>query len=119
VGQLFGIVERLRRLFGFSDGVRDLATVDELRDALHETAAIIYPEGPTDDALWERAGGQNADLPVAPTSRLRWGLALHAVMRGQRGAPRLDALLEAMMADYPNNDDLRVLAKGLQERNRE
>jgi len=119
VGQLFSIVERLLRLVRFSDDVRNLATVDELRDALHEIAASIYPEGPGDNALWERAGGQNADLPDAYTGRLRWGLALHAVMRGQRGAPTLDALLESMIADYPNNDDLGVLARSLQERDGE
>jgi hypothetical protein len=115
VGQLFSLVERLRRLIGFSDGIHDLATADEVRDALHDTAAHLYPEGPAENGVWEHAGGQNADLPEGSTGRHRWGLALDAVMRGQHGAPPLDALLDAMMIDYPNNPDLRVLAKGIRE----
>ncbi|WP_194822198.1 effector-associated domain EAD1-containing protein [Micromonospora sp. S-DT3-3-22] len=116
VGQMFSTLERLRRLISFSEGVRDLATADELRDALHDTAARLYPGGPADNALWERTGGHDADLPDASTGRLRWGLALDAMMRGQHGAPPLNVLLDAMMSDYPNNPDLRVLIMGLQER---
>ncbi|MEU8116929.1 effector-associated domain EAD1-containing protein [Micromonospora sp. NPDC048947] len=116
VGQLFSILERLRRFMSVSDVICDLATASELRDALHDVAAGLYPEGPGDGALWERAGGHNADLPAAFSGRHRWGLALDAVMRGQHGAPTMTALLEVMMAEYPNNQDLRVLATGLQER---
>jgi len=110
VAGLFGVVERLRRLAGISDGVRGLATDDELRDALHDLVANLYPAGPMDTAVWERAGGSAADCPDGRDGRHRWGLALAAIAAGRAGAPSRDDLLRTMREDYPGNRDLAALA---------
>jgi hypothetical protein len=73
----------------------------------------LYPDGPTDGALWERAGGDNADLAKASTGRLRWGTALQAIISGQRGAPSLGTLVDTMRSDYPHNADLKLLSTNL------
>lgn len=108
VSTLFGIVERIRRYISFKEGSH-LATRDELRDAIHETVARLYAEGPAQDAIWERAGGSRADIPDGTTGRHRWGLALRAVEAGKAGAPSLADLLTTMHEDYPHNDDLHAL----------
>lgn len=115
VSSLFGVVERIRRYMGLSDALRVVATRDDLRDAVHELACALYPAGPADGAVWERAGGDPADLPDASTPRKRWGLALHAVEAGHTGAPPLDRLLDTMLNDYPKNTDLASVARALQE----
>jgi hypothetical protein len=96
--------------------VQDIARSDELREALHDLIIRLYPDGPTDNALWERAGGQDADVPDASTGRLRWGMALDAAVRGQRGAPKIKALIDAMTEDYPNNPELAILAKAIRRK---
>ncbi|PRY19984.1 effector-associated domain EAD1-containing protein [Pseudosporangium ferrugineum] len=116
VAQLFNPLERLRRLMGISDGVDDFTTADDFRDAVHDIAVDLYAEGPTVGGLWERAGGRDADLPKARTGRLRWGLALHAVMQGQRGAPKMKDLLDEMVIDYPKNRDLHAVVASLGKR---
>lgn len=110
VSNLFSVLERFRRYAGISDGVRGLATEGEVRDALHDVAADLYPAGPGDHALWERSGGSPADCPDARDGRHRWGLALAAIDSGRSGAPTLSDLLRVMLEDYPRNRDLAALA---------
>jgi hypothetical protein len=117
-GQLFSTLVRLYGLTEHGDRGCAIATAEELGGPLHDTAARLYPEGPTHCGLWERAGGYDADAPLGPTGRLRWQLALTAVIQGWRGAPGLEPLLEAMLTDYPKNEDLRLIATRLRERTR-
>lgn len=113
VAGLFSTLEKLRRWAGMSDGVRGVVTRGELRDALHDLAALLYSAGPTDRGLWERAGGHNADCPDAATARHRWGLALAAIAEEHKGAPTLDNLLGVMTEEYPHNRDLQHLADAM------
>ena len=113
VSGMFSIFERLRRYAGFSDGVRGLTTQGELRDALSDLVAELYSRGPSDRAIWERAGGLPADLPDAATPRHRWGLALSAIQHQRAGAPLLADLLRVMRQDYPNNVDLQTLTDAI------
>lgn len=106
---MFNIFERLRRYAGFSDGIRGVTTQGELRDALSDLVAELYSRGPSDRAIWERAGGRPADLPDAATPRHRWGLALSAIHQQHAGAPLLADLLRVMREDYPNNVDLQTV----------
>ena len=58
------------------------------------------------DAVWERAGGNDADLVTGKTGRLTWGRALQDVLAGRKGAPSLENLLATMLEDYPANQQL-------------
>ena len=71
-------------------------------------AAELYPGGPDDDGLWERAGGKDADLSSKGSGRTRWQEAIRSV-RNCRG-PKASALLAAMMVDFPNNERIPHLA---------
>lgn len=98
-------------LVGFFDriwcGLSEVMPSDKW-DALGELAAKLYPIGPEQDGLWERAGGQDADLGWGGNGRSRWRDALGRVRRG--GGPRIDMLLREMQNDYPANTELRYLS---------
>ena len=71
-------------------------------------AAELYPGGPDDDGLWERAGGKDADLSSRGAGRTRWHEAMRNVRNGR--GPKASALLAAMMVDFPNNERVPHLA---------
>ena len=112
---LLGVLERLRRAVGL--GHSSAAAVDpaELREALLDLAVELYGQGPVQRALWERAGGKEADLPDGASGRERWRNALRAVEQGKRGAPSRDALLKRMRNDYPDNRDLKPVGRSAAE----
>ena len=77
--------------------------------ALESLAAELYPGGPDDHGLWERAGGNDADLPSTGYGRVRWRQAMRDMRHGKQPAP--SALLANMMEDFPNNQRLLHLAR--------
>ena len=77
--------------------------------AFEEVAAELYPAGPDDEGLWERAGGNDADLSSSGNGRIRWRKALWKVRKGK--GPTLSVLLTTMREDFPNNERLPHLAE--------
>ncbi|WP_228181654.1 effector-associated domain EAD1-containing protein [Streptomyces anulatus] len=77
--------------------------------AIEDLAAELYPAGPNDRELWERAGGRTADLDQSGSGRTRWHQALQRIERGNE-EPRLKHLLEVMRNDYPANQELGFFA---------
>jgi hypothetical protein len=77
--------------------------------ALEDLASELYPAGPNDRELWERAGGRAADLDQTGTGRTRWHQARLLIEHGGRN-PRLKHLLEEMRNDYPANQALSFFA---------
>ena len=77
-------------------------------EAFQELAAELYPGGPDEDGLWERAGGDNADLSTGRNGRTRWRNALGKMRKGKGPPP--SALLARMMEDFPNNERIPYLA---------
>ena len=77
-------------------------------ETFQELAAELYPGGPDDDGLWERAGGEDADLFAGRDGRTRWRDALRKVRYGK--GPTSSALLARMLEDFPNNERIPHLA---------
>ena len=77
-------------------------------EAFQELVAELYPGGPDDDGLWERAGGDDADLFTGRHGRTRWRDALRKARYGKGPTP--SALLAKMMEDFPNNKRIPHLA---------
>ena len=98
-------------LLGFWDrfvlGVAPVSEGEKWK-GFEEMAVQLYPGGPDDRELWERAGGDNADLPTRDDGRSRWRRAVRE-MRNGRG-PTAPELLAAMMEDFQNNERIRHLA---------
>ncbi len=104
-------------LLGISDRIAFMLRVrgvppsaDEIQQLAEEFMVRLYNKGPMDRNLWERSGGDPADLPEAPTPRERWRLAADAIATRARGAPALSAMLDVMIKDY-NRKDLKRLRR--------
>lgn len=80
----------------------------EWDQGLVEELARLYPKGPMQEDVWERAGGRSADLPNASSGRDGWRRAIRMVGGGARvGRSRI---LAVALEDYPRNDNLRILS---------
>ena len=77
-------------------------------EGFQKLASELYPGGPDDDGLWERAGGDDADLPNRGDGRMRWRKAVRNIRNGK--GPTRSALLAKMKEDFPNNERIRHLA---------
>ncbi|MDE0096880.1 MAG: effector-associated domain EAD1-containing protein [Gammaproteobacteria bacterium] len=76
-------------------------------EALQKLAADLYPSGPDEGGLWERAGGKNADISTGSNGRTRWRDTLKNMRNGKGPLPLV--LLSRMMEDYPNNEQISHL----------
>ena len=77
-------------------------------EGLQELATDLYAGGPGDLELWERAGGDRADLSAVGDGRTQWRRAVRNIRNGR--GPIVSALLAAMMEDFPNNERIPHLA---------
>ena len=84
-------------------------TSTEISDGLLDVATTLYPTGPHDRELWERSGGNPADIPTSGTGREQWTRAIRAIVEGATGAPSMRDLLDTMIGDYERNERLRKL----------
>lgn len=83
-------------------------TNDEKWRLLEELATELYPRGPDENSLWDRAGGQDSDLQIRGNGKSRWHDAILQLRRGK--GPRMQRVLGEMSIDYPANDRVRYLA---------
>jgi len=69
--------------------------------------AELYPTGPTNRALWDRAGGDVATLHLGQTGKAAWHAALQELRYGGGGAEiSFRRLLDCVFEDYPNNPNV-------------
>jgi nucleoside phosphorylase len=83
-----------------------------LTDRINQFVSVarqLYPGGPEQDALWERAGGDPSRLNREGTGATRWWHAFQVLENGGGGNITVASLLAQMCSDYPNNDDLDSL----------
>jgi hypothetical protein len=72
--------------------------------------ADLYPTGPTDQAIWSRAGGDISRLALTGTGRANWFTALRTLKLGGGGKGlSLRVLIEAALDDYPQHAKLLAL----------
>jgi len=76
-------------------------------DSLYDIAIDLYAQGPTDRAVWERAGGDPSTLPLDGTGRSSWWSALRELDRGGGLDITEKRLLVTMLEDCPDNAALR------------
>jgi hypothetical protein len=75
---------------------------------LEEIGIDLYPIGPGDRGLWERAGGKNGDIPRASSGSEGWRIVVQEMEQGRR---RMDpvSLIKEMANDFPYNHALRKM----------
>ena len=82
----------------------------ETSQGFHKEAAALYPTGPTERGIWERAGGDLAAIMLGGTGRSMWWAALRELDQGGGGPSiTMASLIAEMRHDYPNNEMLRSL----------
>ena len=106
-GRLLSGWDRLMLITGA--GARPTRT--ELSHGLLDVATTLYPTGPHCGGLWERSGGNTADIPTLGTGRDQWTQAIRAITKGSTGAPSAKKLLDTMISDYKRNKKLRKLRR--------
>ena len=83
----------------------------ETNQDFYKEAAALYPAGPTEKGIWERAGGDLAAITLGGTGRSMWWSALRQLDQGGGGPSITMAhLIAAMRDDYPDSEMLRALA---------
>lgn len=88
-------------------GVSPVTDADK-RESLAQVAAELYPRGPDDNSLWERAGGKDSDLTHHGSGISRWRDALRSIQKGKK--PSIATLIQEMRGDFAENPKLRVIA---------
>lgn len=73
---------------------------------LLELASDLYPRGPLQNAVWERAGGDVSRLELSGTGRTMWWNALRLLDRGGGGDLSPLDLLRAFAEDHPQHPAL-------------
>ena len=81
----------------------------ELHNFLVKTACELYPLGPIDANIWDRAGGNPSQLDASGTGQRQWEAAIRKICKGSQVTAAL--LIAAMRDDYPMNIQLDYLAK--------
>lgn len=70
----------------------------------------LYPDGPQQDGLWERAGGDRSRLQLDGPGATRWWNAIRTLEKGGGGDEiTIDRLISEMRVDYPTNRKLSRL----------
>jgi hypothetical protein len=79
----------------------------EFWDLLLKKVTVLYPDGPNQNGLWERSGGERSDLHNHGSGKQIWGNAIGHIKKG--GSPRPKDLLNKMIEDYSFDDSLKQL----------
>ncbi len=79
-------------------------------DELEKSLIGLYSEGPSSNGVWERAGGDKADLLTDGTGANQWRHSLREIRNGfQSGELSVKSLLKVVSADYANNSTVKIL----------
>jgi hypothetical protein len=83
---------------------------DDAWGALAELAARLYPWGPGDHDVWERAGGDPSRMPNRSSGWDSWQAAIKLIRHGGGGwSLNARRLLRAMQEDFPQNQQVGLL----------
>ena len=81
---------------------------------LTEIAAKLYPAGPSDRAIWQRAGGDLSRVPLDGVGHALWWSALEQLSLGGGGRTiSMRSLVDVMADDYPDHKKLIRFARRL------
>jgi len=73
--------------------------------------AALYPLGPRDLSIWERAGGDLSRLRLGNSGRTEWFDAIRQVVLGGGGAGiTIEKLVHEALVDYPRHRQLDSMA---------
>ncbi len=90
----------------------EMASDSDRLKVITEVFCSLYPLGPTDQDIWERAGGDLSQLKLSGQGRTDWFRAIRLMDRGG-GSLAIEMLYREAFLDYPRNRDLEFLQHSL------
>lgn len=82
---------------------------NEWWESLHKVACNLFPKGPNDNGLWEKADGKASELHHDTTGEDAWRKALTKLRKGNCKNITISTLLKAMKDKYNTNQELNSL----------
>ena len=84
----------------------------DIWERLVKIMSDLYPQGPTDQEIWCRAGGDLSRVHLSGTGRDRWFRALRTLRQGGGGAGiQKESLISTALEDYPHHPELITLSQ--------
>ena len=81
-----------------------------LSESLQSLLIKLYPQGPTENLIWSRAGGDISLLRLEGNGKSIWHFAIHLLTHGGGGENITPISLASMaLEEFPHNDALRGL----------
>ena len=80
--------------------IKEMAADGGRLQAITGVFCSLYPLGPTDQAIWERAGGDLSRLTLSGQGRTDWFSAIQLMERGG-GSLTIEVLCREALSDYP------------------
>jgi hypothetical protein len=121
--ELHAILEESKSLLGIfkwielslSRGYDSTISANDFWAALNELAVDLYQWGPDEKDIWSRAGGEYSSVRSG-NGKEKWRDALNDLRRGGGGKDiSVERLLDKMLADYPRNDNLKLIRESHRE----
>lgn len=107
---LFTMLDRLPEPFGRDAPVTAIKSVDK-HAGVRAVCRELYPDGPQQDGIWERAGGDRSRLQLDGSGATRWWSAIRTLGNGGGGGTiTIDTLIDEMRVDFPANRKLSELS---------
>ena len=82
-------------------------------NALEELLVELYPYGPEDRSIWERAGGDASSLRSGSTGEDRWKRAINFLKNGGGKHISGQSILQEVRREYPNSDKTKQLEEAM------
>lgn len=91
---------------------------EEAYTALLEITIQLYPQGPEDRNIWQRADGDLSKLHQHKSREENWQAAISLLKNGGGGRNiSTKTFIKEMMDDYPNNIQLKAIIKCFKQNN--
>lgn len=111
IEQNFPLALSLGGIKGAVGGTPSQAMCPDIWTTLNEVLPTLYPSGPSDQEIWDRAGGDVSRLRLQGTGRGTWFAAIRTLEHGGGGDQiTVHSLLQEVLKDFPRHPKINRLA---------
>lgn len=109
--ECYELLDLVDRFWAWSKGLVLNVTIskEEWWNAFAELCHRLYPNGPKENKIWERAEGDESDLILQSTGKETWNAILKKLRFGGCDEVTPKKLIKKMLDDYKKNEELKTL----------
>lgn len=109
--ECYELLDVVDRFWAWSKGLVSNVTITENEwwNAFADLCHRLYPSGPKDYRIWERADGDESDLITHSTGKDTWNAILKKLRFGGCDEVSPKKLIKKMLDDYKKNEELKTL----------